>query len=179
VKDRFQRVVGLLSEKENEDLYLEIRQSPWRMQGFSQDPANIPDRKKSLISPDICMFWYLNLVPHRFVSVEMVRRIELATKQKYKVLQVYANGQTTGQDGSWHRDTGKGVNNPNLYTFLHYCNPVWENDWGGATVFQDCIAEYIPNTGILFNSNLVHAGLAPNAKFKGLRTTIAFKLEKI
>ena len=73
--------------------------------------------------------------------------------------------------------------NNQYYTFLYYVQPNWLPEWGGQTVFYDDNEKMVfqqfptPNLGILFNSEILHAGLEPTRLCKLLRVTVAFKLK--
>jgi hypothetical protein len=110
-----------------------------------------------------------------------MRAIEARSGKKFKILRIYANGQVYGQDGDFHQDdTG-----PNTWTFLIYMNIVPANElenWGGETQFKMNdglkIQLPVPNTGVLFRSNIFHKGMAPSNISSGLRVTVAWKLEE-
>lgn len=93
-------------------------------------------------------------------------------------LEIYANGQTKGQTGNWHKDSEE----ENAWTFLYYVNPEWDiTKWDGQTSYADSIDNifinnYKPNSGVLFKSNIWHFGRDPSIYFNGLRITLAYKL---
>tara|TARA_B100000401_G_scaffold425413_1_gene355095 strand:+ start:496 stop:1038 length:543 start_codon:yes stop_codon:yes gene_type:complete len=100
-------------------------------------------------------------------------------RQKFKVMRVYANGQTFGQDGSFHQDDTR----ENTYTFLMYVSDINTqniDEIGGFTQIKmkDGIMNIEPYIGraVMFKSNLFHRGLAPSRESDILRQTIAFKL---
>jgi SM-20-related protein len=96
-----------------------------------------------------------------------------------KLLGVYANGQTLGQDSPIHRDNWgaeKGA------TVLMFCNTYWPTCWGGELVFYDAqkvdvIKSVLPRPGriVIFNGNIPHGARSPAANCDQLRMTIAFK----
>jgi hypothetical protein len=122
-------------------------------------------------------FWYYDLNDNEFFNKTFLNKIENLTNKKFKLERVYANGQTFGLSGNLHIDDDV----ENTYTFLYYVNPVWDIQWGGATVFYKNDNEYTtfipkPNAGLLFESNILHAGLEPTRHYRDLRITVAFKL---
>jgi hypothetical protein len=125
-------------------------------------------------------FWYKELKHIIFFNEEFFNIVKKLIKDEDVVIErLYANGQTFGLSGSLHQDDS----GDNSFTFVYYANPYWEPQWGGDTVFyspngEHEIANFIPNTGIIFKGNIFHAGLEPTRHFVGLRMTVAFKIKK-
>ena len=125
-------------------------------------------------------FWYMNLMDSNFFTDIFLNYIIKFTNKQFKLIRVYANGQTYGQDGEFHIDSP----DDNAYTFVYYISEVNESnidDIGGYIQIKKddeliCIEPYM-NRGILFNSKLQHRGLAPSRLSGMLRVSIAFKLE--
>lgn len=143
-----------------------INTSGWAYTGYSVDPN--------------LRFWYLPLNNQPFFTNFMLDHIQKITNKKFLLNTVYANGQTHGQCGVTHIDSKL----PNAYTFLYYLNPEWYPAWGGSTVLvkenkesQSC--PFVPNRAILFRSDIPHFGSDPSSLYRGLRITIAFKLELV
>jgi len=154
-------------------------------------------------SPIATPFWMMLLDHDSFFTKELVSKIENVTQKKYELVRVYANGQTFGQDGTYHQDD----TSDESYTFCLFVNkqiinesvdniggefifkiPVRSNNDTGSTTttnnhtnfnFSRVIVEPIYNRGILFPSNLFHKGLAFNRYNRGLRISIAWKLRLI
>jgi hypothetical protein len=95
----------------------------------------------------------------------------------YEIINLYANGQTFGMNGDWHKDS----QDAGRYTFLIYFTK-GDESLIGDTEFKmgGMITSNAPktNTAILFPSNIEHRGCGPKKEFKDLRITIAFKLLK-
>ena len=130
---------------------------------------------------DKVRFWLMWLEEDKFFTDYFFNRISDLTKRKFKLKKVYANGQTYGQPGSLHSDSTGMMGE---YTFLYYVNPQWNVAWSGGTVFcmperQSRTENFIPNSALLFDANILHAGLDPNVHFNGLRITVAFKMLEI
>jgi hypothetical protein len=126
-------------------------------------------------------FFMMELDEDKFFSEYIKGAIEARSGKKFKLLRVYANGQVYGQDGDFHQDDP----GPNTWTFLIYMNIVPANElenWGGETQFKMNdglkIQLPLPNTGVLFRSNIFHRGMAPTSPSSGLRVTVAWKLEE-
>ena len=74
-------------------------------------------------------FWYMELIHNDFLKESIKHKIENVTNKKFKVNRLYANGQTYGQNGSFHQDD----TSEKSYTFclyvIHlpckYCNVVF------------------------------------------------------
>lgn len=127
------------------------------------------------------VFWNLSLDNNKFFTKKLLKKINKKTNQNFLLERVYANGQTYGLCGLMHYDKINGNNK--YFTFLYYANPIWKPNWGGQTVFFDknnnaIFSQYpAPNLGILFNSEILHAGLEPSRLCTELRVSIAFKLK--
>jgi Rps23 Pro-64 3,4-dihydroxylase Tpa1-like proline 4-hydroxylase len=127
-------------------------------------------------------FWYMPLDSDSFFTQRMFSKIQ-SLNSNFKLETVYANGQTHSLCGELHPD----VQGPagKYYTFLYYANTEWRPEYGGNTVFSsnDGTKGYShypkPNSGILFDSTILHAGLEPTSFYRGLRVTVAFKLELV
>ena len=152
----------------------------------------------SQTSPISTPFWMMKLDDDLFFTKDLLLKIERATKKKYVLQRVYANGQTFGQDGTYHQDD---TSSDESYTFCLFVNkqitnetvdniggefvfkiPITVNSYtsisGNSThIFSRVIVEPIYNRGILFPSNIFHKGLAFNRYNKGLRISIAWKLK--
>jgi hypothetical protein len=134
-------------------------------------------------------FWHLNLDENEFFSVYLKSKIEFATGKKFALKQVYANGQTFGQDGTFHTDHKL----DNHWTFCLY---IYENNYTPIGMNIDSIGgdiqfklpelkpflisiEPLNNRGILFPSTYIHRGLSFNRFVNDIRICIAWKLEEI
>jgi Rps23 Pro-64 3,4-dihydroxylase Tpa1-like proline 4-hydroxylase len=126
-------------------------------------------------------FWSMDLIGNPYFSDYLVDKISNLTNFKLKLLRVYANGQTFGQNGSFHEDSEE----DNTITAILYLNEIDENvldDWGGETQFKfngDLVAcQPVTNSLIVFNSNIIHRGMAPSRFSSDMRVTIAWKFMK-
>lgn len=130
----------------------------------------------------VIKFWFMDLAMEPFFTEVFFDHIQTFTKRKFKLEQVYANGQTYGLDGDFHKD----AEDENAYTFIYYVSDVNSSNVdkvGGYTQFKigdevTCV-EPLVNRGVLFKSNTVHRGLAPSRLSGMLRATVAFKLTKL
>lgn len=122
-------------------------------------------------------FWQLELMGDKFYSEYLFQKIVEHVQLPLKLDRVYANGQTVGQNGEFHQDS----DGPNTFTFLLYTNLIEDvESWGGETQFviDGKLVSYqpVPNSALLFNSNLFHRGLAPSLHERGMRITVAWKM---
>lgn len=126
---------------------------------------------------DTVKFWQMDLDSDNFLKNTFVPIIEKLTNTKLNVHQIVANGQTFGQEGSWHYDD----NNDDSRTFVFYTNKCDDISIVGETYFKDddgniSCANPIPNSGVFFKSSMMHKGCSPKIEFNDMRITIAFKL---
>lgn len=96
-----------------------------------------------------------------------------------KLLGVYANCQTSSQDGPIHHDNT--VELPGK-TVMLFCSEYWATCWGGELVFYDTAKENImlsvqpkPKRVVVFNGEVPHGARAPAENCNRLRMSIAFK----
>ena len=142
-------------------------------------------------SPIATPFWMMVLTSDAFFNTQLLSKIERAANKKFTVERIYANGQTFGQDGTYHQDGYA----DDSYTFCIYINkqitPETADNIGGEFVFKiprpssedeafsRIMIPPIYNRGILFPAHYFHKGLAFNRYNKGLRVSIAWKLKLI
>jgi len=129
-------------------------------------------------------FWHMDLMKCDFFTDYLKTKIEKKLNKKFKLNRVYANGQTYGQDGSFHQDDTK----INTTTFCIYTTELPHNndDLNGYlyvkipnnSKYIACI-EPLYNRGVSFPSYYYHKGAAFNRYFQNMRICIAFKLEEI
>jgi hypothetical protein len=79
--------------------------------------------------------WKMDLMENTFFSLTIKNAIERCFSKKLKLLRVYANGQTFGQDGGFHKDD----DNKDRYTFCLYLSNI-KNEYldtaGGYITFK-------------------------------------------
>ena len=144
----------------------------------------------SQTSPISTPFWMMVLTDDPFFNTHLKSKIETSTNHKFTVHRIYANGQTFGQDGTFHQDE----KTDDSYTFCIYTNKQINNetadDIGGELIFKipttpltqsndvfsRIVVSPLYNRGILFPASYFHKGLAFNRYCKGLRVSIAWKL---
>jgi hypothetical protein len=161
-----QRYFDFLTQEKYNQLTKIVEKLKWSYEGFST-----PDKNSN-------RFWYSELIYHPFFT-EWLSEIERLSNKKFKIDRLYANGQTLGQDGSWHADSQLDSG----YTFLYYFNDFDDVSLIGETYFvvdgEPVAITPIPNSAVLFHHQYKHKGMAPKKGFNDLRVTIAFKLTEI
>jgi hypothetical protein len=162
-----ERYFDFLTQEKYNQLTKIVEKLKWSYEGFST-----PDKNSN-------RFWYCELMGHPFFT-DWLEEIQKLTNKKFKIDRLYANGQTLGQDGSWHVDSN---DNENGYTFLYYFNDYDDVSLIGETYFvvdgEPVGITPIPNSAVLFHHKYKHKGMAPRKGYNDLRVTIAFKLTEI
>lgn len=170
----FQDFFNVLDEQELQEISRSVLWSPrWQFGTMSvSEPRAQP-----------IFFWKLDLDNDVFFTQHMFHKIQELSGQQYRLIRVYANGQTHGQCGTIHVDTLSPDSPPGkFFTFLYYANSKWDIEWGGHTMMilpgMQVFSRYPePNSAILFDSTFPHCGLEPTVWNPGMRVTIAYKLE--
>ena len=127
-------------------------------------------------------FWYAEMIQEATIGKQILNKLEKMFSKKFKINRMYANGQTFGQDGSFHQDD----QDDNAYTLLIYVSHITEENVehiGGFTHFKRdgkiINVEPYKKRGIFFKSNLFHRGMAPSRLYDLLRVTFAIKVVEV
>jgi hypothetical protein len=129
-------------------------------------------------------FWSMDLKQETFFDEYIKDKIESYFSTKFQVNRVYANGQTYGQNGSYHIDD----TSENTFTFCLYTHNIKNTgiETAGGHLYikvpnEKIISAIEPycNRGVLFPSNYYHKGCAFNRYITSMRICIAWKLQKI
>ena len=136
--------------------------------------------------------WWCDFVKHRWHEalyrniVDALERVSPETRNyNFKMINAQAGGRTHGMDGSIHVDHEfeYSQDGDGYMTFLYFANQEWESEWGGEVQFfgnnGEIIASYtpMPNTCIVFDSNIPHRGLAPVRECIKLRKHVSLKVQ--
>jgi hypothetical protein len=161
-----ERYFDFLTQEKYNQLIKIVEKLQWEYAGYSTTESNSN------------RFWYSELMEHPFFT-EWLFEIERLSNKKFKIDRLYANGQTLGQDGSWHADSQLDSG----YTFLYYFNDFDDVSLIGETYFvvdgEPVAITPIPNSAVLFHHQYKHKGMAPRKGYNDLRVTIAFKLTEL
>jgi len=122
-------------------------------------------------------FWKMDIKGYGIFDSVIPEKMEILIPFKFEILDYYMNGHTRGLDGSMHVDDAD-------YTFLVFCNPVWDLTWGGKTIFVQDDGRYDtvfpkPASCVLFPSDMYHWAEDTTREFYGIRVTAAYKLKKV
>jgi hypothetical protein len=185
-----------MSNRPREIYYLEnvLRQDTWftvanemSRTGWQWGRVTNPD----VWDEDTNMFWQSDLTMHPWASeiafYEILNKLQTEYPQtadySFKMQTAIAGGKTFGLDGGIHTDKDVDFNDmgDGYMTFCFFPNREWNPEWGGEFQFFDdngnVIATYypMPNTCLVFDSNIPHRGLAPGRNCKHLRIYISYK----
>lgn len=123
-------------------------------------------------------FWRIDKLEFdTFFNPYLINKIKELTGDDLAIQRIYMNGHTSGSHGSMHTD----MNTELGRTFLIYCNPEWNIEWGGGTYFEenDTVIQNTPYSAVYFQNNKNHFAMPLSQNFNGLRVSLAFKLLKI
>tara|TARA_Y100000389_G_C17211540_1_gene388745 strand:- start:55 stop:585 length:531 start_codon:yes stop_codon:yes gene_type:complete len=168
---------NFVNDEELQEIIDAIHNSSWKYSQCS-DLASVGDIPKPGVK-----FWKAELIQEEeTIGKKLLTKIEKLFDKKYKIQRLYANGQTFGQDGTFHQDDPS----DNVYTLLIYISPITVENIeyiGGFTEFKrgDNIINVEPykKRGIFFKSNLYHRGMAPCRLSDLLRVTVAMKVVEV
>ena len=168
---------NFVNEEELQEIIDAIHNSSWKYNQCS-DLGSVGDIPKPGIK-----FWIAELIQEEeTIGKKLLTKIEKVFDKKYKIQRLYANGQTFGQDGTFHQDDPA----DNVYTLLIYISPITIENIeyiGGCTEFKRGVniinVEPYKKRGIFFKSNLYHRGMAPCRLSDLLRVTVAMKVVEV
>jgi hypothetical protein len=165
---------NFLTEKEKKEISKWIKRynyddnyPGWKYIGFSGNPELDQNR-----------FWKLEEIDKDFFDTTLFNKVSKCllneTGKKNKLVRSYLNGATACQQGLYHKDGGADA------TALIYCNEKWDDQWGGATVFdhEGVLHTIYPRFGqlVVFSSEIPHFSSCTSRFFDGIRITLAFKI---
>jgi hypothetical protein len=125
-------------------------------------------------------FFYMDLINEKFALLYIKDKIEEKLSKKITLKRCYANGQTFGQDGSYHIDDP----DEKAFTFCLYINKInkIEIEIAGGNFNikipnEKFIISIEPlfNRGILFPSNYFHKGHSFSRYVNELRISVVWK----
>ena len=122
-------------------------------------------------------FWKMEVKGTSMFDQIIPEKIHKLSPFKVDILDYYVNGHTRALDGYMHTDDAD-------YTFLLFCNPVWDLTWGGKTIFVQDDGRFDavfpkPGSAVMFPSNMLHYAEDVTREFYGIRVTAAYKLKKV
>lgn len=98
-------------------------------------------------------------------------KIKYDFKTKYSLddfVRIYMNAHTHGIEPHMHKDDGD-------FTMIYYPRCDWQKDWGGGTVVDGTLVEYVGNRLVVFDAYLDHQAQPVSRQCYELRSNIVFK----
>ena len=121
---------------------------------WGHDPENVVDNGYDCVLP----IWDTAKIIYDF-------------KSKYSLdtfVRIYMNAHTHGIEPHIHRDDGD-------FTMIYYPRCDWQKDWGGGTVGDGMLVEYVGNRLVVFDAYLEHQAQPVSRQCYELRNNIVFK----
>lgn len=162
---------NVFSPIDQESINEHIRKSTW---SWGHTSKRCLDMKKT--TP----FWYMGLDDEKFFNEYLFNKIQKIVGEELILHRCYANGNTFGLPGEIHQDGTE----DNHVTFLYYANSIWSHEYGGKTTFifeNDLENKYVlpaKNRGVYFPALIPHYAEEITRLYAGLRTVVAWKMEK-
>lgn len=135
----------------------------WELSGWSQDPNDK-------------LFWFKNLMDSFYITELFKNKVQNILGKKVETFRIYANGQSHGQCGNFHKDSPGCTN-----TVVYYLHKNWKPEYGGHLVLKEDNGDYIDsiwpetNSAIFFDSDIYHCALEPTIHCNSQRVSIAYK----
>lgn len=133
-------------------------------------------------------FWHMKLDDEEFFSKYIKNIIEQEFLKKFELIRVYANGQTFGQDGSYHEDTPIEDGRGDCFTFCLYLCPIPKETIeiaGGYVYFKIPGEKYkicyepVFNRGLFFPATITHKSSSFCRYIMNIRICVSWKLREI
>ena len=196
-----------------ESIYMNIAERSWN---YNKNSASDHDEKRNLHSSrwKNQAKWKKNVVA---LSTGVGYRLSILDWFIHKLRQDFHfdwekfqycgfNGQTKGQDGTVHEDTGLSESCLNNLSFLYYDQKRWEDDWGGDLIFYNSEyhsaaeeysgipddegaheigrVKYKPNRLVIMNGAITHRHPGPDADYNvenefPYRTSLVVRGDKV
>ena len=96
---------------------------------------------------------------------------KLKFEQYYNITgwkRLYMNAHTNGVEPHMHRDDGD-------FTMMYYPRLDWQPEWGGGTMVDGELVQYIGNRLVIFDAHLPHIAMPVSRECYELRTNVVFK----
>lgn len=170
------KVSSFLNESELDGFRKISSHFEWKFDNTSHDNSRVFWRKD---------LWAGFLGQSKEIELGFRKKVESLLNVELETIELYLNGQSHGQCGSFHTDLKEGDDLSAEYiTLVYYANETWSPELGGFTVIKDDdggihIVYPEPNTAVIFNSKLSHIGLEPTIHCRDMRITLAHKFKVI
>ena len=132
----------------------------------------------------ITPFWSIDLSEDEFFTSYLKKIFEDHFSKKFKLKRVYANGQTYGQDGTYHIDDENSLSTT-VCLYITKIDPELVDSAGGYIYLKipdkkyNLCYEPLFNRIIAFPSNYLHKGTSYSRYFTDMRICVAWKLIEI
>lgn len=169
---------SFLNDEEISELYDELWNADWYLQGTDYSLADRNDRGWSLTK-------YFKVEDEKStIYSRILDKILLLPilNGKYKCTRTLRNAYKFGDVIGLHKDLGYTL------TALVFGNKEWNINWGSETIFTneespnaEIIKSVIPKPGrlVIFDSNIPHTGRVPSSLFPHYRYSVAYNLNPI
>ena len=81
---------------------------------------------------------------------------------------IYCNAHTHGIEPHLHIDDGE-------FTMIYYPRLDWHKEWGGGTMVDGELVQYVGNRLVIFDAHLPHQAMPVSRECYELRTNVVFK----
>ena len=81
---------------------------------------------------------------------------------------IYCNAHTHGIEPHLHIDDGQ-------FTMIYYPRMDWRQEWGGGTMVDGELVQYVGNRLVIFDAHLPHMAMPVSRECYELRTNVVFK----
>jgi|TARA_B110001454_G_scaffold101628_1_gene96004 hypothetical protein len=81
---------------------------------------------------------------------------------------IYCNAHTHGIEPHLHIDDGE-------FTMIYYPRLNWHKEWGGGTMVDGELVQYVGNRLVIFDAHLPHKAMPVSRECYELRTNVVFK----
>ena len=81
---------------------------------------------------------------------------------------IYCNAHTHGIEPHLHIDDGE-------FTMIYYPRLNWHKEWGGGTMVDGELVQYVGNRLVIFDAHLPHQAMPVSRECYELRTNVVFK----
>jgi hypothetical protein len=129
-------------------------------------------------------FWKMDLSKEEYFNKDIKKAIENHFAKEFKITDIYANGQTFGQDSIFHNEN----EDENNYVFCLYFTKIKKAyiDYAGGYIYfkfpdlkyKVCF-EPLFNRGIFFPSSYLRKSSAFSRFFMDMRISVVWKLKEI
>tara|TARA_B100000085_G_scaffold229691_1_gene215965 strand:+ start:1061 stop:1630 length:570 start_codon:yes stop_codon:yes gene_type:complete len=164
-------------------LHQEFLYDSWKFQKYQDDrPLSYP-RRGQLHKP----MSELGTLGDNLQLIKIGTKVQLFAqkilKTRLELSRIHTNIQFFGQESTFHIDVENDTTRGNYWGFLIFAQERWDTEWGGDFVYN--IEEgyynvpYIPNNGVIFNTQREHRGMAPNLLCNLPRFSVQFMFREI